>query len=160
GALDGPRHGAASVPTYRTLRAAEAGATPADALAGEMVNGYPPGFGHPLYPAGDPRATALLELLAAAVAADAFGASGAGRWGLVGEVRALAEARSLRPNVDFALAALAFLAEMPVGMPETVFAVARIVGWLGHAIEEYAVDRSRFRPRGRYVGEPPTGTGR
>ena len=59
--------------------------------------------------------------------------------------------RSPAPNVDFALAALAHLAAMRRGSSEAIFAIARVAGWLGHAIEEYA-SGATFRPRSIYVG--------
>jgi citrate synthase len=58
-----------------------------------------------------------------------------------------------RPNVDFALAALVAAAGMSAGAGEAIFAVARIAGWLAHAIEEYP-HRTRYRPRAVYVGDP------
>jgi citrate synthase len=58
-----------------------------------------------------------------------------------------------RPNVDFAIAALAHLTAMTRGSSEAVFAVARTAGWLAHAIEEYG-QRSLIRPRAVYVGVP------
>ena len=56
-----------------------------------------PGFGHRLYPDGDPRAAMLLDLLAGEPAAAAA----------VAAVQQLAAASGQRPNVDLALAALA-----------------------------------------------------
>jgi citrate synthase len=38
---------------------------------------------------------------------------------------------------------------------EVIFAIARIAGWLAHAVEEYAEEPLRFRPRAVYVGVPP-----
>jgi citrate synthase len=38
---------------------------------------------------------------------------------------------------------------------ETIFAIARIAGWVAHAIEEYEEPRLRFRPQGVYVGVRP-----
>lgn len=40
---------------------------------------------------------------------------------------------------------------------EMIFAVARIVGWTAHALEEYGEERLRFRPEGVYTGVRPTG---
>jgi citrate synthase len=58
-----------------------------------------------------------------------------------------------QPNVDFALAALAFGLDMPMGATEAVFALARIAGWIAHALEEYGETPLRFRARALYVGE-------
>jgi citrate synthase len=56
------------------------------------------------------------------------------------------------PNVDFALAACAFLLHMPLGATEAVFAIARTAGWIAHALEEYTEPPLRFRARALYVG--------
>ena len=44
--------------------------------------------------------------------------------------------------------------DLAPGAGEAVFAVARVSGWLAHAIEEYQY-RLRFRPRAVYVGPEP-----
>lgn len=107
-----------------------------------------PGFGHSLYPNGDPRARTLLALLVEThpgapevVFVEAMGEQVSA---LIGQ----------QPNVDFALAALARAAHLPRGAPLTLFALGRAVGWIGHAIEQYA-SGALIRPRARYVGEPP-----
>ena len=107
-----------------------------------------PGFGHSLYAQGDPRARTLLDLLHTTYP-DAPETALA---------RAAAELVSAmigqQPNVDFALAALARAMQLPEGAPLMLFALGRMVGWIGHAIEQYASD-ALIRPRARYVGEPP-----
>ncbi|HVD16007.1 MAG TPA: citrate synthase [Actinomycetota bacterium] len=112
---------------------------------GEQV----PGLGHSLYPDGDPRAACLLGWLGRA-------AAGSDRLAVVAAVVDAVRRRRLpAPNVDFALAGLAFVAGMTRGAAETVFAVGRIAGWLAHALEEYQ-RRTPIRPRARYTGPPPT----
>ena len=109
------------------------------------------GFGHRLYPDGDPRAGVLLDRLRAA-------AAGSPRLAVVESLLEAAARRGLPdPNVDFALAALAHVTAMTRGAAEAVFAVARTAGWIAHALEEY--DRNTpIRPRAVYTG-PPVGTG-
>jgi citrate synthase len=106
-----------------------------------------PGFGHPLYPAGDPRATLLLKM------AEAAGNKAA--WRLV---RHLATAGSkvlqARPNLDFGLVAVAWTYGLPDHSPLVLFALGRTIGWIGHAIEQYATGEM-IRPRARYTGPPP-----
>ena len=55
--------------------------------------------------------------------------------------------------MDFALAALAFSAGMSTDAIEVIFALARISGWIAHALEEYAETPLRFRTRAIYVGD-------
>ena len=114
----------------------------ADRLSrGESVEG----FGHPLYPNGDPRATLLLDLLPKSkelTFARSFAEAG---YEILGE----------RPTIDFALVALARSLALPQGAPLTLFAIGRTIGWIGHAIEQYA-QGAVIRPRARYAGERPT----
>jgi citrate synthase len=67
-------------------------------------------------------------------------------------VVAEAQGRALpAPNIDFALAVLATVGGMIPGAGEAIFAMARAVGWLAHALEEYARN-TPIRPRGVYTG--------
>jgi citrate synthase len=106
------------------------------------------GFGHRLYPDGDPRAAALLARLRDT-------AGGSPRMEVVESLLGAAARRGLpEPNVDLALAALAHVTGMTRGAGEAIFAVARTAGWIAHALEEY--DRNTpIRPRALYTGPPP-----
>ncbi len=145
-ALDGPLHGGASRLAYALLADASAAADPVLTIADRLRVGAPiPGFGHPHYPDGDPRASTLLGLLP-------DGPARAGAEQLVETMRARS---GVHPNVDFALAALAHQFGMSADAGETIFAVARTAGWLAHALEEYADRPGRFRPTGQYAGPNP-----
>jgi citrate synthase len=107
-----------------------------------------PGFGHPFYSTGDPRALFLLDLLQqqfpdSPMLALAHKVSHA--------VQALIDQY---PNVDFALAVLAVVLNLPVGTSYNLFALGRTIGWIGHAIEQYSIE-AMIRPRATYVGIPP-----
>jgi citrate synthase len=56
-----------------------------------------------------------------------------------------------KPNIDFALAVLAQVCRLPPEAPLMLFAMARCVGWLAHAIEQVTTGHP-IRPRARYVG--------
>jgi citrate synthase len=106
-----------------------------------------PGFGHPLYPTGDPRAALLLK------AAETAGNKEA--WRLVRHLaKAGSELLQARPNLDFGLVAVARTYELPDHAPLVLFALGRTIGWIGHVIEQYASDEL-IRPRARYTGPPP-----
>src|SRR4029453_2662430 len=106
------------------------------------------GFGHPLYASGDPRAVVLIDLLRECCA-------GPRELRFVLDVAAAAEAATReRPNVDFALAAVARVLRLPAGAPLILFAIGRTIGWIGHAIEQYGT-RQLIRPRAKYVGVMP-----
>lgn len=146
-ALQGPRHGGATRRVEDLLDAPAVRRDPAAAVADRLRLGEPlPGFGHALYPEGDPRAVALLAS-AAEPGSDA------------GLKRAQAVAAAVRrltgqlPNLDFGLVALARRLGLPAGAPLALFLVGRTVGWIAHAMEQYATGQL-IRPRARYVGPP------
>jgi len=106
-----------------------------------------PGFGHRLYPNGDPRASRLLSLMAEIY-------PGVPDLALANAiVEKMREAVDLAPNIDFGLAVLARLLNLPPGASMALFALGRTIGWLGHAIEQYARG-DLIRPRATYVGLP------
>jgi citrate synthase len=141
GALDGPQHGAASTLAHRFL--AEALADPIAALAERLRAGSPiPGFGHRIYHIRDPRTALVLDLLGdvpVRAAVDAVAIRLAGRPGGF-------------PNVDLALAAVVHAHDLRPDAGEAIFAVARMAGWIAHALEEYAEPGLRFRAEGVYTG--------
>ncbi len=144
GALSGRRHGGASARAEALFGELARGGDAMTVMAGRLARGEDlPGFGHFLYPAGDPRATTILAAV----------------------TRTLPEARPLiesaaaagtrltgrRPNVDFALAAAATSLALPRNAALALFIVGRTVGWIAHAIEQYE-SGILIRPRARYVG--------
>jgi citrate synthase len=146
--LKGYKHGGAA---ERVLALLAETRTPKDArrlVANRVRHGERlPGFGHPLYPAGDPRAVVLLRLAEA---------SGNEReWQ---RARAVSKAGSELlhdlPNLDFGLAAVTRAYRLPEQAPVLLFALGRTVGWIAHAIEEYASGQL-IRPRARYTGLVP-----
>ena len=139
--LSGPRHGGATA-AVRTFAAEAAQLGPRQAIANRLVEDRAlPGFGHMLYPDGDPRAAALLD-----------------RFAVPPELQALREAvwaaTGLAPNVDFALMAACEALALPPDAPFALFAVARCAGWIAHAIEQGQTG-GLIRPRARYVGPEP-----
>ena len=147
--IGGLRHGGASLELEATLHDASRIGVGRALDARLRGGGQLHGFGHPLYPDGDPRARALLRRL------DELAAP-ADRRAVVDEVLDAAGRRSQvgEPNVDAALAAVSFLAGMRPGAGEAIFALARTAGWIAHALEQY--DRPTFvRGRVDYVGPRP-----
>ena len=145
--LKGSRHGG-TTERVSSLFSETARRPAADVLANRLRHGESlPGFGHPLYPAGDPRAALLLRL-----------AKASGNEKEWQRVRSLARAGTHLlhdlPNVDFGLVALARCYRLPEHAPLLLFALGRTAGWIAHAIEQYAAG-DLIRPRARYVGPPP-----
>jgi citrate synthase len=102
----------------------------------------------PLYPDGDPRGAELIARL--------DGVDGpAERREVVDQVLAIAADRGFPPpNVDLGLGAISFCSVMPPESGQAVATLAKVAGWLAHALEEYA-NPSRFRARAYYVGSRP-----
>ncbi len=152
-AVQGVKHGGQIELTEKLLREVEGSGDARGVLAGRLRRGESiPGFGHTLYPEGDPRGAELLRLVREAYpgqpAVEVCDAVVREAWGLLGE----------RPTVDLGLAALARVVGLPAGAAVGLFALGRTVGWVGHAIEQYA-GGGLIRPRTRYVGEQPVGEG-
>lgn len=148
-ALRGVKHGKATERVEAFLSEAGTPAGVAQTMVKRLRRGEKiPGFGHPLYPDGDPRGKTLLNLvkstfpkspavaMAQAATEEAFK--------LIGE----------RPTIDFALVILSRALNLPPGGALTSFALGRTIGWIGHAIEQYQKNRI-IRPRARYTGELP-----
>jgi citrate synthase len=144
-ALTGVKHGGESIRVESLLQRLKA---PRDARAivtdalrhGERV----PGFGHPLYPDGDPRAKHLLAMLG-----DRKPRPDPGGQALA---KAMLDLTGEHPTIDFSLAMLSRALDLPAGSPLALFAIGRSIGFIGHAIEQYE-SGTMIRPRARYVGE-------
>jgi citrate synthase len=152
-ALEGTRHGGAGARVESMLAALRRARDLPSAVAARLRRGESmEGFGHPLYPRGDPRATLLLDQLN-----EWYGKSGELRY-VLDFAAAAREAGREEPNVDYALAAVARVLRLPPGSALTLFAIGRTIGWIGHAIEQYATGQL-IRPRARYVGVAPGSPG-
>jgi len=145
GALRGHRHGGMSLLCYQLLTELESTNTLRTTLVEwHREKGFVPGFGHPLYPAGDVRAKALLQML---------------KKTRVGQSQAKLVAQTVQvlrkpATIDLALAALARAYSLPAGSSFTIFALGRTAGWIGHAIEQHR-QGGLIRPRARYIGRMP-----
>jgi len=172
-ALRGIRHGGATEQVEALFDEAVDPERAARTLEARLRRGERfPGFGHPLYPEGDPRARLLLELLHETLPPRAASARESGLARESGPARGsrvtrdaglpLADAltaaafslRGLRPNVDFAVVAVRRTLGMPDHSALAIVAVGRSVGWIAHALEQYG-DERLIRPRARYVGPQP-----
>lgn len=148
-AIEGIKHGGATERVSALFDSARKPGSPRKAFTDRMRRGETvEGFGHALYPDGDPRATLLLDLLHERVP----------------KSKELKFARDLataaeevlgeKPTVDFALVAMELVLALPRASALTLFALGRTIGLIGHAIEQYE-EGTVIRPRARYVGTAP-----
>ncbi|MGH2862495.1 MAG: citrate/2-methylcitrate synthase [Solirubrobacteraceae bacterium] len=148
GPLGGSLHGGASLAVEVLLTEARSPAGAFTVLDRHVAAGSVPGFGHRVYRGRDPRGEHLLGRLRS-VSDD--------EQAMLAVEATIAAAESLglpSPNVDFGLAALCQVMKLRPGSASTIFTLARMVGLVAHALEEYA-HRLRFRPRATYVGPVP-----
>ncbi|MEJ2597113.1 MAG: citrate synthase family protein [Anaerolineales bacterium] len=147
-ALQGVRHGGVTRRVAALFQEADTSKHVQTVLSERLQRGEAiPGFGHPLYPQGDPRARLLLEHLretADSRQMELAETIARQTHNLIGEL----------PTIDFALVCLARQLELPEDAAITLFAIGRTVGWIAHAIEQYQVN-SLIRPRARYTGPQP-----
>jgi citrate synthase len=146
--LSGARHGRRTL-AARTLleEIRESGTDPARVVSARLQRGdVLPSTDGGRYDGGpDPRAEFLLAGLEQTMAT-------AGQWAVVDSFLTLVQRRGLAPpSIEFALAALTFLHEMPFGASELIFAIGRSVGWIAHLLEEYT-SPSTFDLNAHYVG--------
>ncbi len=139
--LTGPLHGGVARRVLGLMREIERDGAEAAASARLATGAGLPGFGHPLYADGDPRARVLL---AAFEPPPAYRQAQATIAALTGE----------EPNIDFALTALAARLRLREDAPFQIFAAARCTGWIAHALEQNETGRL-IRPRARYTGPAP-----
>lgn len=136
--LSGPLHGRAAVGVAELVHAGRRQGVRTAVREWLGCGRVLSGFGRPVYPDGDVRAEALLG---------AFTVPAEYR-----KLRAIVEEMAgERPNIDFALAAMTACHRLPPESPLVLFALARTVSWLAHAMEQASAGHL-IRPRARYVG--------
>ncbi len=159
-ALSGPKHGAAPEIVARFADDVGGPEHARNAVRALRKKGeVPPGFGHTLYPAGDPRARPLI-----AIARDLVATSRSPFARRARTVLAIADATadlarrdqvkaSAEPSVDVGIAAVVAALGAQPAAGSGLYAVARSAGWLAHALEQRAAG-FMLRPRARYTGVP------
>ncbi|MFI5314619.1 MAG: citrate synthase [Myxococcota bacterium] len=146
-AFSGPLHGGASEQVEVLAREAGDPAGAATAVRDRMRRGeLLPGFGHPLYPDGDPRAAPLLD------AALALAPRAPRVRTIAAVVETMAAAGRAKPNVDTALAAACAALDLAPGLGAAIFAIGRTAGWVAHVLEQYESE-GVLRPRARFVAK-------
>jgi citrate synthase len=148
-AFSGSRHGRTSERAEQFIgeleNAESAGALIHTRLrAGEEI----PGFGHPLYPGGDPRARLILQLLM-----EDFPEEFAK---IQRKINDSERALHQSANLDLAVAVVSKVLGLPRHSGFHLFALGRTGGWIAHAVEQHQSGEF-IRPRARYTGAIPGG---
>ncbi len=148
-AFQGTKHGAAVERVAAFFAAAASAPSVAEAISAALRRGeIIPGFGHPLYPEGDPRAAYLLGQLEQTHSADPA----------LERIRAVCAymetTLGTHPNIDLALYALAQAIGAPADAPKLLFVIGRTAGWIAHILEQTAAG-ALIRPRAKYTGVIP-----
>jgi citrate synthase len=155
GALSGPRHGGAPSRALDMLDAIGTAAAAPTWVRAELEAGRRiPGFGHAVYRTTDPRSVLLSEVA---------NRMGGPRVELATEVEAVVEAelarrhpeRRLVTNVEYWASVVLDAAGVPRQLFTSTFAVARVIGWTAHILEQ-AADAKIIRPSAHYVGPDPS----
>ena len=151
GAFIGPLHGGAP---GRVLDMIDAIGDPSNTEAwvrAELARGGKiMGFGHAVYRTEDPRSRLLLEMAHTfddPLVARAERIESA----ILRALRAHKPDSPIQANVEFYAAVVLHLCGIPAAMFTPTFAVARVVGWTAHILEQAAVSKI-MRPSARYVG--------
>jgi citrate synthase len=132
-ALSGNRHGGLTS-ACRDWVVAMKGKLPPEWRAQHALDGKPaPGFGHLLYPDGDPRAEEVLRLVPEMP-----------EWH--GLARLVTAETGDHPTIDFGLALLERVLGLPEGAGMGIFAVGRMAGWTAHVFEQRQTGQL-IRPR-------------
>ncbi|MGE3904920.1 MAG: citrate/2-methylcitrate synthase [Reyranellaceae bacterium] len=149
-ALQGPRHGGVTPRMVALFEELARNPEPRAPLRRFLQGGERlPGFGHWLYPDGDPRAAFLLRMLQR-IRPDDPAVRLAVRTAEAGEAMT-----DKKPNVDFALATIERALKLPVGGGLALFLLGRAAGWVAHHLEQSATPQL-IRPRARYTGPMPS----
>lgn len=102
-----------------------------------------PGFWHPLYPQGDPRATALVEL----ARSTGLGSPQA-RFACI-FVDTLRQKMGLHPNIEIGLVVLGLALGLPRRSANALWGIGRTAGWIAHVLEQRLASIT-LRPRGQF----------
>lgn len=105
-----------------------------------------PGFLHPLYPQGDPRAAALIEL-ARSIGPGSSQAELACRF-----VDTLRQELGLHPNIEIGLVVLGLALGLPLRAANALWGIGRTAGWIAHVLEQRLAGIA-LRPRGQFRKE-------
>ena len=104
-----------------------------------------PGFDHHLYPEGDPRARALIEI------AQSAGSANIGVRHMVQALTRIEQEFDARPSVECGMVFLARALGVPDQSAGGLYALGRCAGWMAHVMEQRLAG-FMIRPRAKFGG--------
>lgn len=149
GTLKGPLHGGASEEAWMTLKQIGSQNRVEEYVKAALARHEKiMGFGHRVYKTYDPRAR-ILKKMAYTLSEQ----KGNMRWyDTAAKVEeTMIKEKNIYPNVDFYSSIVYHELGIPLDLDTPIFAIARISGWIAHALEQYA-DNKLIRPREFYTG--------
>ena len=160
GALSGELHGGANTEVMKMLLDIEEVEKTEEWIKKEMNAGAKiMGMGHAVYKTYDPRAQVLKELsrkLAEKTKDPWFDITEKVETITISEMKSQKD-KEIYPNVDLYSASLYYMLKIPLDLNTPIFAIARVVGWAAHIIEEKfaeaAPKTALYRPKAVYVGK-------
>ena len=160
GALSGELHGGANTEVMKMLLdIGEVGKTEQWIKKEMSVGAKIMGMGHAVYKTYDPRAQVLKELsrkLAEKTKDPWFDITEKVETITISEMKSQKN-KEIYPNVDLYSASLYYMLKIPLDLNTPIFAIARVVGWAAHIIEEKfaeaAPKTALYRPKAVYVGK-------
>ena len=152
GALRGPLHGGANEGVMVMLNKIGDMSKVDDFMKGKLERKEKiMGFGHRVYKAVDPRAT-YLKTFTKGLAEDTGNESLYEMSSRIEDImNEKVGSRGIYPNVDFYSATTYHCLGLDLDLFTPMFAIARMVGWTGHCMEQLA-DNKLIRPGSAYIG--------
>ncbi len=155
GALYGPLHGGANEAVLKQLGEIES----PDTAEAWVMNALETktkimGMGHRVYRAKDPRSK-VFEGYLSRIAEKVGGSENYSKLKVIETTMAREmekKQKAIYPNVDFFSGTLYEMLGIPPIMFTPIFAVARIVGWTAHVLEQWE-DNRLYRPKSLYTGD-------
>jgi len=106
----------------------------------------PPGFNHPAYPKGDPRAMLMIETATAVAKPD----TRADVQRMLAVLDTAREQFGTLPSIELGLVVLSRALDLPAGSASGLFALGRSAGWVAHVLEQRLAG-FLIRPRAKFV---------
>lgn len=107
-----------------------------------------PGFDHPVYPKGDPRATQLLDLARRRQRQDMRSRA---IWRFIDQMQS---ELGMLPRQELAVVVLSRAMGLSRQLPPVLFVLSRMAGWVAHVQEQRAAG-TLLRPRAKYIDAQP-----